>query len=163
MELLLVGKKEIYIIVIVDDYEIKFSWKNQMNTIRQEWKGYTAKVVRINTEIVKKIYLNKFKWMIKREVECLKRLEKYPNFPICLGYSSNFIYIEYRGERVRGKIPKKYNSQVDDILQALKECNIIHRDAQVKNLLIMEIGRHTSELQSHSFISYAVFCLKKKK
>eukprot|EP01086_Lenisia_limosa_P009742 TRINITY_DN33349_c0_g1_i2.p1 TRINITY_DN33349_c0_g1~~TRINITY_DN33349_c0_g1_i2.p1 ORF type:complete len:101 (+),score=13.87 TRINITY_DN33349_c0_g1_i2:172-474(+) len=26
-----------------------------------------------------------------------------------------------------------------------------------------EIGRHTSELQSHSFISYAVFCLKKKK
>eukprot|EP01086_Lenisia_limosa_P016639 TRINITY_DN65_c0_g1_i1.p1 TRINITY_DN65_c0_g1~~TRINITY_DN65_c0_g1_i1.p1 ORF type:complete len:239 (-),score=43.89 TRINITY_DN65_c0_g1_i1:25-741(-) len=26
-----------------------------------------------------------------------------------------------------------------------------------------QIGRHTSELQSHSFISYAVFCLKKKK
>src|ERR1051326_3211659 len=26
-----------------------------------------------------------------------------------------------------------------------------------------EIGEHTSELQSHSFISYAVFCLKKKK
>ena len=26
-----------------------------------------------------------------------------------------------------------------------------------------KIGRHTSELQSHSFISYAVFCLKKKK
>src|SRR5213080_5132844 len=26
-----------------------------------------------------------------------------------------------------------------------------------------EIGRHTSELQSHSGISYAVFCLKKKK
>ena len=25
-----------------------------------------------------------------------------------------------------------------------------------------KIGRHTSELQSHSFISYAVFCLKKK-
>eukprot|EP01086_Lenisia_limosa_P010600 TRINITY_DN3507_c0_g1_i1.p1 TRINITY_DN3507_c0_g1~~TRINITY_DN3507_c0_g1_i1.p1 ORF type:complete len:424 (-),score=96.70 TRINITY_DN3507_c0_g1_i1:39-1310(-) len=27
----------------------------------------------------------------------------------------------------------------------------------------LEIGRATSELQSHSFISYAVFCLKKKK
>src|ERR1051326_3659482 len=25
-----------------------------------------------------------------------------------------------------------------------------------------QIGKHTSELQSHSFISYAVFCLKKK-
>ena len=30
-------------------------------------------------------------------------------------------------------------------------------------ILLKEIGRHTSELQSHSFISYAVFCLKKKK
>eukprot|EP01086_Lenisia_limosa_P017989 TRINITY_DN9530_c0_g1_i1.p1 TRINITY_DN9530_c0_g1~~TRINITY_DN9530_c0_g1_i1.p1 ORF type:complete len:170 (-),score=22.97 TRINITY_DN9530_c0_g1_i1:19-528(-) len=29
--------------------------------------------------------------------------------------------------------------------------------------LELEIGRATSELQSHSFISYAVFCLKKKK
>ena len=26
-----------------------------------------------------------------------------------------------------------------------------------------EIGKHTSELQSHLCISYAVFCLKKKK
>ena len=27
----------------------------------------------------------------------------------------------------------------------------------------MRSEEHTSELQSHSFISYAVFCLKKKK
>ena len=29
--------------------------------------------------------------------------------------------------------------------------------------LIYRSEEHTSELQSHSFISYAVFCLKKKK
>ena len=29
--------------------------------------------------------------------------------------------------------------------------------------LISRSEEHTSELQSHSFISYAVFCLKKKK
>ena len=36
----------------------------------------------------------------------------------------------------------------------------------LRNSIIVEIERseeHTSELQSHSFISYAVFCLKKKK
>ena len=30
-------------------------------------------------------------------------------------------------------------------------------------MLIARSEEHTSELQSHSFISYAVFCLKKKK
>ena len=32
-----------------------------------------------------------------------------------------------------------------------------------KRVLIIRSEEHTSELQSHSFISYAVFCLKKKK
>src|ERR1051326_9586174 len=35
------------------------------------------------------------------------------------------------------------------------ECRRVHGD--------MRLEEHTSELQSHSFISYAVFCLKKKK
>ncbi len=30
-------------------------------------------------------------------------------------------------------------------------------------LFVRRSEEHTSELQSHSFISYAVFCLKKKK
>ena len=30
-------------------------------------------------------------------------------------------------------------------------------------LIVIRSEEHTSELQSHSFISYAVFCLKKKK
>ena len=33
----------------------------------------------------------------------------------------------------------------------------------ISNLFINRSEEHTSELQSHSFISYAVFCLKKKK
>eukprot|EP01086_Lenisia_limosa_P005562 TRINITY_DN225_c0_g2_i1.p1 TRINITY_DN225_c0_g2~~TRINITY_DN225_c0_g2_i1.p1 ORF type:complete len:342 (-),score=84.70 TRINITY_DN225_c0_g2_i1:15-1019(-) len=37
------------------------------------------------------------------------------------------------------------------------------RDRRDRDRSDREIGRHTSELQSHSFISYAVFCLKKKK
>ena len=32
----------------------------------------------------------------------------------------------------------------------------------IDNLNILRSEEHTSELQSHSFISYAVFCLKKK-
>ena len=38
--------------------------------------------------------------------------------------------------------------------------------ASLRNLTEASLARseeHTSELQSHSFISYAVFCLKKKK
>ena len=31
------------------------------------------------------------------------------------------------------------------------------------NAIVDEIGKHTSELQSRETISYAVFCLKKKK
>ena len=34
---------------------------------------------------------------------------------------------------------------------------------EFENRKLMRSEEHTSELQSHSFISYAVFCLKKKK
>src|ERR1051326_9439357 len=35
--------------------------------------------------------------------------------------------------------------------------------AQCRRFFVTRSEEHTSELQSHSFISYAVFCLKKKK
>ena len=41
-----------------------------------------------------------------------------------------------------------------------------HPEMEGKNITqnhILRSEEHTSELQSHSFISYAVFCLKKKK
>src|ERR1051326_9406448 len=37
------------------------------------------------------------------------------------------------------------------------------RSASCTSTLLRRSEEHTSELQSHSFISYAVFCLKKKK
>ena len=49
---------------------------------------------------------------------------------------------------------KKYT-----IIQSQKVGETISRDLR-NNALRSE--EHTSELQSHSFISYAVFCLKKK-
>ena len=56
------------------------------------------------------------------------------------------------------KLYKNWNFWTDDadevqaILNRFDEVVVIHRSEE-----------HTSELQSHSFISYAVFCLKKKK
>ena len=38
---------------------------------------------------------------------------------------------------------------------------VVTNDAE--NVFITRSEEHTSELQSHSFISYAVFCLKKKR
>ena len=35
------------------------------------------------------------------------------------------------------------------------------KDSEEKGIVIIRSEEHTSELQSHSFISYAVFCLKK--
>ena len=60
---------------------------------------------------------------------------------------------------------------VDRIVQSDKKINEYRAkiDTQIMTILVkrapMAIDRseeHTSELQSHSFISYAVFCLKKK-
>ena len=46
------------------------------------------------------------------------------------------------------------------------ELKTVKEDVDKSKKEINDVGRseeHTSELQSHSFISYAVFCLKKKK
>eukprot|EP01086_Lenisia_limosa_P008056 TRINITY_DN2870_c0_g1_i1.p1 TRINITY_DN2870_c0_g1~~TRINITY_DN2870_c0_g1_i1.p1 ORF type:complete len:176 (-),score=63.82 TRINITY_DN2870_c0_g1_i1:54-581(-) len=63
--------------------------------------------------------------------------------------------------------------QIESMKQEISSCHarIIATDeafADTKSVLINEkemheSEEHTSELQSHSFISYAVFCLKKKK
>ena len=46
----------------------------------------------------------------------------------------------------------------------LEEKKILYQDFQNewKQVSMFRSEEHTSELQSHSFISYAVFCLKKK-
>ena len=50
--------------------------------------------------------------------------------------------------------------RVDPKLFGLPTAEAINN--QLKETYIDRSEEHTSELQSHSFISYAVFCLKKK-
>ena len=76
------------------------------------------------------------------------RENKIPYFGIC--YGMQLLVIEY-ARNVLG----------------IKDANSVEVDAKTPNPVIdvmpeQRSEEHTSELQSHSFISYAVFCLKKK-
>ena len=46
--------------------------------------------------------------------------------------------------------------------EANQQSNLLDELLIPKTALVIRSEEHTSELQSHSFISYAVFCLKKK-
>ena len=51
------------------------------------------------------------------------------------------------------------------LLGIVREKDLITYDNDIDLIYLAKVKRseeHTSELQSHSFISYAVFCLKKK-
>src|SRR3546814_3705140 len=85
----------------------------------------------------------------------------------------------------QGRLPVRWTALLlDQTLQALEAvhaADIVHRDVKPANLLLEPTGaamphlrltdfgiaarseEHTSELQSLMCISYAVFCLKKKK
>ena len=52
-----------------------------------------------------------------------------------------------RFEKLKGKLNKYHGIRINDQYR----------------IILTRSEEHTSELQSHSFISYAVFCLKKKK
>ena len=77
-----------------------------------------------------------------------------------------FFYIkEEQLEKLKEKsieIPEKEKSKVEKDIREIAGI----QDENTPVILDVESVRseeHTSELQSHSFISYAVFCLKKKK
>src|ERR1051326_3611149 len=61
-------------------------------------------------------------------------------------------------ERIRHQIGQRQHEQYDIALYEGKGPTENHL-----GLALLRSEEHTSELQSHSFISYAVFCLKKKK
>ena len=57
---------------------------------------------------------------------------------------------------------KKHGKVTKLVLELLPTTDILHTVAAHKKRQELEIGKHTSELQSPCCISYAVFCLKKK-
>src|ERR1051326_345585 len=72
-----------------------------------------------------------------------------------------------RGQRVRvlARDPKRATSLFDSSVEIVggdltKPETLVPAIRGARHLIRSE--EHTSELQSHSFISYAVFCLKKK-
>lgn len=96
-----------------------------------KWSGYTATVERVGRNRLRKTYKQPFRWMAKREAECLRRLAKYDNFPKLLWEAGNYIDISYCG--IRKKVNDK--KQCMNILKALEEQKIIVRDINPKNLL----------------------------
>ena len=74
-----------------------------------------------------------------------------------------FLIVFYGVERLVVKKGKRFFCFIGSLWRSIKTAILENKD--VKNFIGKHPRRseeHTSELQSHSFISYAVFCLKKK-
>lgn len=106
--------------------------ENPMN----QWKGYTSTLRRVSNTVVKKSFRGIYHRLLPREVECLKRLQKYPNFPKYISHDKYSVSMTFSGRRVDSY--KEYADQKNDILNPLKEQGIQHRDIDPKNLLIMD-------------------------
>ena len=61
------------------------------------------------------------------------------------------------------KIYRQKETDFVDLLNRIRNNEQADEDLKLLNKRVKRSEEHTSELQSHSFISYAVFCLKKKK
>eukprot|EP01086_Lenisia_limosa_P005084 TRINITY_DN2122_c0_g1_i1.p1 TRINITY_DN2122_c0_g1~~TRINITY_DN2122_c0_g1_i1.p1 ORF type:complete len:265 (+),score=52.98 TRINITY_DN2122_c0_g1_i1:115-795(+) len=90
---------------------------------------------------------------------------KYPHlFDLSVSSSGPVLakedYFEY-DEAIVGFLGEQCTEDVQNVVHYLESVIDSHNQSAVDQM--KEIGRATSELQSHSFISYAVFCLKKKK
>ncbi len=98
------------------------------------WKGYTARIKRLDNNTIRKVFKPEYTWMVKREEEVLKRLNGYNNFPKLISVENEYIDMTYCGNN------KKLLSreQCMKILSALKEMKIVHRDITPKNLLVKE-------------------------
>src|ERR1051326_9232021 len=67
------------------------------------------------------------------------------------------------GLHVRKLVPIGRDAARRKDVGSLGEKMVSHARARAVREHVQRSEEHTSELQSHSFISYAVFCLKKKK
>ena len=99
------------------------------------WKGFTARVKKISSDVVKKTYLFQFEWMVSREAKFLTQLNQYKCFPKLIAVGKNYIDMTYCGNRINSV--KEYTEQSKNILSILKKEKITHRDVNPKNLLIL--------------------------
>ena len=105
-----------------------------------EYKGYQDN----------KIWRSKYNTVVKtqnddgfvREYSSLVKLEavnliRFPIAELWQGNVSNALYMSYCGEPLK-KLPANWKDQAEEILLALKEANIVHRDIIPRNLLIKD-------------------------
>src|ERR1051326_9435241 len=100
----------------------------------------------------------------KAEIERVKRANELVGF-----IRSRGVTLTQRGKQLVGLCPFHDDHEPSLVVDAKKQlwnCLGACREGGDVYRFVMKADRseeHTSELQSHSFISYAVFCLKKKK
>jgi serine/threonine protein kinase len=72
------------------------------------------------------------------EIKCLKRLEKYKHFPkIVSALDGGSFVMTNNGDIVnKNNLPASWELQVVNIVNALEECNIIHRDIKIDNIVV---------------------------
>ena len=111
----------------------------------------------LNRKVLEKEQINTLLLNLSNKKDRLKQRDSGLNQVLAKIAKKNNIKIGINLDEIINSKGKSKSEILGRIKQNIKLCN--------KNKLKMKFRseEHTSELQSHSFISYAVFCLKKKK
>ena len=102
------------------------------NRARNYWVGWEATVIRPEWDKVVKKYTPDGLVYKENDSRCLRRLEKYPQFPYILDEGDDYIIMEWMGNRA-----KKFHGLME-IVEILKQENIVHRDINPNNLLMKD-------------------------
>ena len=106
--------------------------------VTKSYKGGQKVIVeRVATDKIKKTWLNGVEYLKEREVKALRRLAKYKHYPKLLEEGDNYIIETYCGRRSRLRNSQEMKSQVEEIVQELKQEKITHQDLYLKNMLVL--------------------------
>lgn len=112
-----------------------FVCKDPVVKVKNKWIASNSIIERIAPDKIKKTFKPKSMWMKDREVEALKRLGKYKNFPSIIEVGADYIIMEFVGRQ--NQIKKEMIPQVKDVMKALEIERIKHRDIREENLVAM--------------------------